>query len=201
MRNGRDQTLRQQLAETAARIMDEQGVRDFALAKRKAAEQIGARDQRLLPSNREVEEALVTYQRLFKSQSQPQHLRTLRESALKAMQLLAGFEPRLAGSVLTGTAGAHSDINLHLFSDTAEQVALFLMERGIPYQSDEHRFRLANGEHASYPAFRFDAGGVTLDLTVFPPDGLREAPRSPVDGRPMRRASLRAVEALLSDTG
>jgi len=49
------------------------------------------------------------------------------------------------------------------------------------------------------PFDRFLAGDVTVELTVFPQSGLREAPLSPVDGRPMERAIVATVRKLLDE--
>jgi len=51
----------------------------------------------------------------------------------------------------------------------------------------------------SYPVVRFVAGRHEIDAVVFPVNGIRQSPASPVDGRPMRRASAEEVEALLED--
>jgi hypothetical protein len=195
----KDQQMRLRLAQEAARIIEEEGIRDFHSAKRKAAAHLAATDTRNMPSNTEIEQALIEYQRLFKAATQPSRLRELREAALNALRFFTRFHPRLVGSVLSGTANAHSDVNLHLFTDVPEDVALFLMQEGIPYDTGERRLRLGNGDSANYPVYRFLAGDTRLDLTVFPIDGERQAPRSPVDGKPMRRAGLAAVEELLKD--
>ncbi len=197
--SSKDQQMRLRLAQEAARIIEEEGIRDFHSAKRKAATHLAATDTRNMPSNSEIEQALIEYQRLFKSTTQPNHLRELRQAALYALRFFTRFHPRLVGSVLSGTANAHSDVNLHLFADVPEDVALFLMQEGIPYDIGERRLRLNNDASANYPVYRFLAGETRLDLTVFPIDGERQAPRSPVDGKPMRRAGLTAVEALLKD--
>jgi hypothetical protein len=195
----KDQQMRLRLAQEAARIIEEEGIRDFHSAKRKAAAHLAATDTRNMPSNTEIEQALIEYQRLFKSTTQPNRLRELREAARHALRFFTRFHPRLVGSVLSGTANAHSDVNLHLFTDVPEDVAVFLMQEGIPYDTGERRLRLSSGDSANYPVYRFLAGDTRLDLTVFPIDGERQAPRSPVDGKPMRRAGLAAVEELLKD--
>ncbi len=198
--SGKGMQMRVRIAQEAARLMAEQGITDFYVAKRKAAQHLGAPDTRNMPRNAEVEEALAAYQRLFQAGEQAMHLNDLRLSATRAMRFLEDFNPRLVGSVLSGTAGPHSDINLHLFADTAEQVALFLMEQTIPYEDKLKRFRLGRDETREFPVFRFRAGEHAVELTVFPNEGRREAPRSPVDGKPMRRASLQDVELLLHET-
>ena len=195
--NPRADLLRRAVAEEAARIMREQGVDDFLLAKRKAAERLGVTDASILPRNTEIEAALMAHQRLFAADRHEAGLASLRRSALEAMRLLADFQPRLVGPVLTGTASPHSEINLHLFTESAEAVSIRLEERGVPHEVLERRLRYERDRVVTYPALRFVAGRQTVDAVVFPLDGIRQAPSSPVDGKPMRRASAAEVEALL----
>jgi len=197
---GRDQQMRTRIAQEAARLMSEEGIQDFYAAKRKAAQHLGAPDTRNMPRNQEVEAALQEYQRLFRGEQQTGHLRVLREAAVQAMRFLAGFKPRLVGSVLSGTAGRHADINLHLFADTPEEVSLFLMDNSIPFHPAQKRLRISREAWQEFPAYEFMAGDQAVELVVFPCEGRREAPRSPVDGRPMRRARVEEVEALLADS-
>jgi hypothetical protein len=196
---GRDQQMRMRIAQEAARLMSEEGVQDFYAAKRKAAQRLGAPDTRNMPRNQEVEAAMQEYQRLFLGEQQSGHLRALRQTAVQAMRFLNDFNPRLVGSVLSGTAGRHADINLHLFADTPEEVSLFLMENSIPFQPTQKRLRLDRETWQDFPAYEFMAGEQPVELVVFPSEGRREAPRSPVDGRPMQRARLDEVEVLLEE--
>jgi hypothetical protein len=177
--------------------MREQGVDDFLQAKRKAADRLGVTDASILPRNTEIEAARVAHQRLFAADRHEADLASLRRSALEAMRLMADFQPRLVGPVLAGTASSHSEINLHLFSESAEAVSLKLEERGVPHEVLERRLRYERDRVVTYPALRFVAGRQTIDAVVFPLDGIRQAPSSPVDGKPMRRASAAEVEALL----
>lgn len=195
--NPRADLLRQAVAEEAARIMREQGVDDFRLAKRKAAERLGVTDASILPRNTEIEAALVAHQRLFAAERHESDLAAMRRSALEAMRLMSDFQPRLVGPVLAGTASAHSEINLHLFTESPEAVSIRLEERGVPHEVLERRLRYERDRVVTYPALRFVAGRQTVDAVVFPLDGIRQAPSSPVDGKPMRRASAAEVEALL----
>ncbi|MDE2088502.1 MAG: hypothetical protein KGJ12_00630 [Gammaproteobacteria bacterium] len=192
--------MRLRIAQEAARIMAEEGVHDFLAAKRKAAARLGAADTRHLPRNTEIEQALIDYQRLFQPDVHAHRLERLRSAALESMRFLDRFDPRLVGSVLSGTANEHSDVNLHLFADTPEDVVLFLMQEHIPFQTSERRLRLTNQSSEMYPVYRFLAGDTPIDLTVFPRAGLRQAPLSAVDGKPMRRASTPALRELM-ETG
>lgn len=196
--NPRGEQLRRALAQEAARIMSEQGIDDYRLAKRKAAERLGATDIAVLPKNSEIEAALAEHQRLFESNTHSIALDAVRRTALQAMRLLYKFEPRLVGPVLTGTASAHSEVNLHLFAEGAETVALHLVDNNIPHEIAERRLRYEPDRLVAYPAVRFVAGDRKIDAVVFPVDGIRQSPASPVDGRPMRRADTVAVESLLA---
>ncbi len=197
-RHGRERQMRERLAQEAARILLESGSRDFYAAKRKAAERLGAVDTRNMPSNAEIELALVTHQRIFRADSQPLALRRLREVALEAMTFFADFRPRLVGSVLRGSADEHSVISLHLYAGTPEEIDLFLLDHGIPFETGEKRLRFGADRYQTLPLYRFLAEDTPLEVVVFPLDGSRQAPLSPVDGRPMRRADRKEVEALLA---
>jgi len=178
--------------------MAEHGIRDFLAAKRKAAERLGVTDTAaVLPRNVEIEEALAEYQRLFGGESHLESLRDQRRAALNAMLYLHEFEPRLVGSVLSGTATEHSDVQLHLFVDRAEEVTIKLMDEGIPHEVTEKKVRMNAERVLAYPGVRFELDDQSIEATVFPHDGIRQAPVSPVDGIPMRRANKLEVEALL----
>src|SRR5690554_6697019 len=125
----RSDQLRGAVAQEAARLMAEHGIQDYLVAKRKAAERYGVVEGALLPRNTEIEAALMAYQRLFGGARHGSRLQEQRRVALEAMQLLEQFEPRLVGPVLAGTATGHADVQLHLFSDSAEVVYMHPMDR------------------------------------------------------------------------
>lgn len=189
--------LRRALAQEAARVMAEHGVRDFLFAKRKAAERFGVVDGSVLPRNTEIEEALQEYQRLFGGESHVEALHAQRAVALDVMQRLREFQPRLVGPVLAGTATEHDDVLLHAFADRAETVSLRLMDQGVPFEVGERRVRFTAERVAQQPALRIDVDGQPVEVVVFPVDGIRQSPVSPVDGKPMRRADAAEVAALL----
>lgn len=194
------QQIRRRIAEHAARLMAEEGFTSYFAAKQKAAERLGVSSTRHLPNNREIEDALVSYQRLFQGPEQIGRLQRLRRTALAAMRFLDRFRPRLVGPVLSGTAAEHTAVSLHLFCDTPEEVGLFLMEQDIPYDLAERRLRVNPSTIAAYPSFQFAADDAQIELIVFSSKEIRQAPCSPVDGRPMRRATLPEVESLLAES-
>jgi hypothetical protein len=193
----RQQRNRHRVAQEAARLMSEHGIRDFHHAKLKAAERLGILDTQALPRNREIEDALREHQRLFQGDTQPSLLRQRREAALEAMRFLSPFEPRLVGAVLDGTADAHSAVCLHVFDDDAAAVAVFLQDNGVPFEAQSRRLRMSADEQRDYPVMLFSADDLPFDLTVLPRDALRQAPLDRIDEKPMRRATPAMIEMLL----
>jgi hypothetical protein len=185
------------VAQEAARIIVNQGIRDFGLAKKKAAERLGLRDRGSLPGNAEIEHAVSEHLQLFAGESHTDLLTTMRQAALSAMELLSPFRPRLVGPVLTGTADANSAVNLHVFADSAESVAHALDQQGFNYRPYERRLKSRRDRAETYAGFEFHHGEASVQATVFPVDGIRQAPISPVDGKPMKRADEKAVRELL----
>ena len=192
--------MRERIAQLAARLMAVDGIDDFALAKRKAARQAGAPDTRNLPNNEEVEQALRAYQQLYQADEQQARLRRLRQNAREIMQLLAQFDPYLSGSVLSGSAGKYSDINIHLFTDSMKDVELFLLNRQIPYRSRERRVYIG-GEPRSVPNFSLSSDDADFDITVFAQRDLRYQLRTTAEGRPFDRARIDWLNSVLDGDG
>lgn len=188
---------RARLAHEAARLIAESGIRDFHQAKLKAAQRLGIHDDASLPRNREIEEALREYQRLFQSDSQSGELRRRREAALRALEFFAPFDARLVGPVLDGTADGNSPVHLQLYTDDAEAVPRFLDDHRIPAETRNRRIRLDRERTLDCPVWLFSAEELSFDLTVLPHAALRQAPLSSIDEKPMRRASASQLQALL----
>ena len=190
---------RQHLAFEAARLMAEGGVRDYHQAKLKAAQRLGIFDDASLPRNREIEDALREYQRLFLAGDQPQEVRRRREAAQRALEFFREFEPRLVGPVLDGTADANAPVALHVHSDDADAVQRWLEQHGVPAQSRSRHLRLDREREADFPVWLFAAEDLSFDITVLPAAVVRQAPLSGIDGKPMRRASAAQLRALLAE--
>lgn len=188
---------RARLAHEAARLIAESGIRDFHQAKLKAAQRLGIHDDASLPRNREIEEALREYQRLFQSDSQTGELRRRREAALRALDFFAPFDARLVGPVLDGTADGNSPVHLQLYTDDAEAVPRFLDDHRIPAETRNRRIRLDRERALDCPVWLFSAEELSFDLTVLPNAALRQAPLSSIDEKPMRRASASQLQTLL----
>ena len=192
-----DQT-RQIIAAEAARIMVTQAQFNYRIAKQKAAERLGVCARTPLPSNIEVEHALRAYQEFYGGQQHIRQLQSMREVALRVMRSLELFSPRLVGPVLDGTADEHARISLHVFSDPPDAVAFHLMDKGKTFRDEQRKIRWHDGSYRHVPLLVTDTDNIEVELTLFSYVDLRQAPPSPVDGRPQKRAPLAEVECLLA---
>ena len=195
--NGNNRQMRERIAHLAARLMAVDGIDDYALAKRKAARQVGAPDTRNLPNNEEVEHALRAYQQLYQADEQRERLRHLRQRAREMMELLARFDPHLSGAVLSGSAGKYSDIELLLFTDSMKDVEMFLLDRRLDYRSGERRMHIGD-ETRGVPTFKVSIEDADFDIAVLEPRDLRAQIRSGSEGRPLERVRLEWLDTALA---
>lgn len=170
--------------------MIEEGVEDYNWAKLKAVERLGLHDTRRLPRNDAVDVALHEYHRLFRLSSHAKHISTLRLLALDVMIKLEAFSPRLVGSVLEGSAGAHSPITIHVFSDAPEDVIKTLIELRIPYREISHTVSPGKERTLTLPALTFFADQCRIDILVFSPEWI---------GKSCTRKKHLAPQATLAD--
>jgi hypothetical protein len=198
-KDNRQLQLRQLVSQTAARMMVEDGIADFAYAKKKAGRQLGVIENNALPTNSEIEEEIRLYHELY-SEDQPENLRQLRSDALMAMQLLERFNPHLTGAVLDGTAGKYAETHIHLFADSAKEVEIFLLNQQIPYETNEKSYRI--GDKKGYdrfkvPVFTLEGPNGLIKLSIFEFDDIRFATKNPANGNNAERLDVAGLTALL----
>jgi hypothetical protein len=186
-----------ELIEEAARLICDEGYADYRTAKKKAAERLGLGRGTNLPDNRQIEAAVLDRQALFGGDAYRSRLRAMRTTAQRAMKLLAQYEPRVAGSTVSGAIGEGHRVQVHLVADHAEAVEILLHDRQIPFEQDERRYRLADGRELQVPLLRFEADDIGVDLAVFDPSTARNPPLSQVDGKPARRLTPEQLRSLL----
>jgi len=204
---GRQFQLRQLVAQQAARMMAEDGISDYAYAKKKAGRQLGVVEANCLPSNAEIEEEIRLFHEIYNSDNQPQALRQLREDALATMQIFERFNPHLTGSVLDGTAGQYAETHIHLFADSAKDVEIFLLNQQIPYESNDKSYRIRDrkagekkgGERMKVPMFTLEGPNGFIKLSVFEFDDIRFSTKHPASGGNADRIDAAGLQILLNE--
>jgi predicted HD phosphohydrolase len=171
---------------------------EYYTAKLKAAKQIckGWVKPADLPSNVEVRDQIQMLARLFEGSSRTDNLLAMRLAALAMMRRLAPFRPRLIGSVLTGHIRQGSDIDLHVFSDTAEAITHLLDQDGLDYTVERKQVR-KQGEERIFTHIHL-ADGVPFELTVYAADQAHYVFKSSITGKPIERASIAQLQEFLA---
>lgn len=194
-RSNRQTSVRARIAAAAARIMAEDGIEDFALAKRKAARQLGAAEGQGLPANEEVEAELDAYRALYQADEHPELIAELRRAALSVMRALEQFNPYLTGPVLAGHAGPYAEIELQLFPESAKELEIFFLERNIAYTTRETR-RYSGGRARDVSVFSLTWEGLPVKVSVFDPRDERVALKTSAAGKVTERAGIAEVAKL-----
>jgi hypothetical protein len=187
--------IRQHIAQQAAKLVADHGLNDFDAAKKKAAKMLGVSpmQQGILPTHQEIQDELSLLQRLFPSAPRETHVHTLRQKALRTMQILKPFEPRLVGMVLDGTATLHTPIHLHVVANTSEEVMIHFINLKIPYDTGEQRLVLSDKQAHHFPMFRIYLAESPVEITVLPENSLKYTPKG-------SRATIEEVGELVDRT-
>lgn len=185
---------RARIAGVAAKLMAEEGIADYAHAKRKAALSLGLPESVALPENAEVENELRLYQRLYQGEEQADRIDALRRKALEYMVLLERFNPYLSGPVLDGTAGRYAEIDIQLFTDGAKDVEIFLLNRHVDFEHSPPRTDRAEAVLTVHDEI------ADINLVVYPALEERVTVKTR-DGKVRPRARRDAVARLLADGG
>jgi len=190
--------VRQLVSNEAARIMADEGERDFQRAKQKARERLGFSTRIGLPSNNEIDTALAQRMSLFGVPSTAELLTERLRHARQMMQLLNQFAPRLSGILIQGAVTPYTPIEIHAFAPTPDELLGFLEDQKIPYEVRDKRLRFSLVCERRLPVVGVSADGIEVEITVFSSQRYQAPPMSSIDGRPMIRLSLDAVNSWLT---
>jgi hypothetical protein len=190
--------LRQEIAQSAARLMFEEGISDYGRAKRKAVKLLGIQQDAPLPTNAEIDTALRQYHALYADEADAAHLSDLRQAALLTMQLLQKFNPHLTGPVLDGTAGPYADTDIHVFAESAKELEIYLLNQNIPYHGDEQQYRMSDRPgkqkhdlvRKRVPVVLVETRFGTQRISIFEADDIRTAPRKNGEKSGINRMNL-----------
>jgi hypothetical protein len=193
-----DERIRRQIAFLAAQMMYHRTESEYFTAKRKAAKQLGVEYRYRpgdLPSNKEIRDQIQAMARIHEGPKRLEHLRDMRLDALRLMRKLAGFRPRVIGSVRTGHVRKGSDIDIHIFCDSLALVTDTLDELGLQYDVEHKRIVKYGDERTFTHIHIYD--NHNYELTLYPEDKAHYVFKSSITGKAIERASIAELEALL----
>ncbi len=191
---------RRLLAAEAARLMVDEGIRQYFDAKRLASDNVlGMRHGPpvQLPSNREIRSAVVARSSVNEgAECRRRHLFDLRVAALEVMQTLAMFNPRIIGSVASGATHRTSDIDIQVFCESDNDLEHALLVHGWCVERLEHEV-FKDGRFRRFIHFHFEHRGEAIELSVYEPRELWRVSISSVDGKPIDRVPRGRLLALV----
>jgi predicted nucleotidyltransferase len=126
--------LKNRVAREAAFLLYTAQEKEYKQAKERANENLGAR---ILPSNLAVARELDAIAEELEGASRHKRLVQMRKEALKIMQILKDFNPRLVGSVWRGAINKNSDIDIVAFASTPNAVLTSLQESSFSIAKTE----------------------------------------------------------------
>jgi hypothetical protein len=182
--------LRLQVAHKAAQMMAEEGISDYAFAKRKAAKFFGLMDGDALPSNDEINDAIKAHQAIYFDEEHEVRLRILRLEALNLMKKLIAFNPHLTGGALDGIAGRYPTIHIQLYADSMKEVEFFLLNHNIAYETRDRKSRTRDPmqDKKIIPVLTLEGSMGPIELFIYHVDDLKIN---------KSKASIEETEALL----
>lgn len=188
------------LIQEAARLICYGGFADYGAARRKAIAELGASGRVVSINHVDIEEAVLDLHESSGGAEHQEALKQLRIVALEAMRFLSDFEPRLAGSTVSGAIGLGHRVQIHLHEDFAESVEMKFHSLKIPFRQSERSYSIGRHPAVSIPLIQFEVDTVGIDVATFPHACLRQAPLSQVTGRPAKRLSSDQLAKLLKDS-
>jgi predicted nucleotidyltransferase len=195
----RDPKIRRHIAVAAARLMYAREESEYYTAKRKAAAQLGVNfrhDPQVLPSNREIRDEIQALAVLQEGPARGRELADMRLAALRMMQLLTAFHPRLIGSVATGHVRQGSDIDIHVFCANDSSLTHLLETHGYTCTVERKRIRKHNEERVFTHIHVRDQ--FPFELTVYAPELRHYVFKSSITGRPIERLSTAQLMQLVT---
>lgn len=198
----REDKIRRMIAQEAARLMYEEGINEYRDAKRKAAKHFGPEKVLSLgshlPSNAEIHEELQRLIGIYEEKVLPERLLRLRILALRYMDILEPFSPYLVGSVLSGAVTDRSDIDIHIFAETMEEVEEHLKEKGVPFEQNVVTIR-RGGEFFEYPHIYIEDEGTVIECSVYPPEDIHKRSKSSITGRAIERVDAKKLRKIIGE--
>lgn len=191
--------FRRQIAFEAARLMYSREVAEYYAAKQKAASRLykGWIKPSDLPSNAEIRDQVQILARIHEGPDRHhQRLLQMRLRAVWWLEKLAGFHPKLIGSVLTGAIRKGSDIDIHVYAANPHSITTELEDLNLFYQLERKQI-IKDGQQRVFTHIHV-RDEFEIELTVYHPSQLGYRFRSSITNKPIESAGLNDLNRLIA---
>ena len=184
---------RQQICDAAARIIYEDGIRDYQKAKQRACDSLHIKSNAYLPTNEEIEHAVHRRIDLFETAQSNTVVQSRHSIAKDVLTILSNYQPRVTQSLATSMKLKNNPLEVHTFCDSAELVCDDLNWRGISSFIVEKRYRYLNAQYVNVPLIICELNDCDIEISVFKEKELHRSPLCPTNGKAYQRISLKQL--------
>ena len=162
--------VRLSIASKAAEIIMEEGINDYQYAKKKAVRYLDLDASDILPSNDEIDKALINYRLIFTAEIDIDLVKILKTEALAIMAFFADFNPYFVTQIFEGLLPKYPIIQINLFSDNMKEIEYVLLNNNIPFATKDFNIsekRTKKQSVKKIPIILIERGSIPIELKIF----------------------------------
>ena len=157
------------VANLAAQLIMEEGIKDYLFAKKKAAKSLGLNENVSLPTNSQIDKAIDDFNKIFNPNIDIDFLQQFKTQALEVMNIFKNFKPHLMNQLSEGIIPKFPEIKINLFADNLKDVEYVLLNSELSYDFKELKMNIKEGKHSikSIPIIYLDNLSIPAEIKVY----------------------------------
>jgi len=157
------------VANLAAQLIMEDGIKDYLYAKKKAAKSLGINENANLPTNSQIDKAIDEFNKIFNPNIDIEFLQQFKTQALEVMSIFKNFKPHLMDQLSQGIIPKFPEIKINLFADNLKDVEYVLLNSELSYDFKEVKMNAKGGKHSvkSIPTIYLENLSIPAEIKVY----------------------------------
>ena len=157
------------VANLAAQLIMEEGIKDYLFAKKKAAKSLGLNENVNLPTNSQIDKAIDDFNKIFNPNIDIEFLQQFKTQALEVMNIFKNFKPHLMNQLSQGIIPKFPEIKINLFADNLKDVEYVLLNSELSYDFKEVKMNIKEGKPSikSIPTIYLDNLSIPAEIKVY----------------------------------
>ena len=157
------------VANLAAQLIMEEGIKDYLFAKKKAAKSLGLNENVSLPTNSQIDKAIDDFNKIFNPNIDIEFLQQFKNQALEVMNIFKNFKPHLMNQLSEGIIPKFPEIKINLFADNLKDVEYVLLNSEMSYDFKEVKMNIKEGKPSikSIPTIYLDNLSIPAEIKVY----------------------------------
>ena len=157
------------VANLAAQLIMEEGIKDYLFAKKKAAKSLGLNENVNLPTNSQIDKAIDDFNKIFNPNIDIEFLQQFKTQALEVMNIFKNFKPHLMNQLSQGIIPKFPEIKINLFADNLKDVEYVLLNSELSYDFKEVKMNIKEGKHSmkSIPTIYLENLSIPAEIKVY----------------------------------